>query len=221
MSAQRIPFERQRQMWIDFYHQYPDAEWAEQCQQQIVRIDRIIDFERAALDTPSPSPGPVATLPAGPYAERRFMWLGDRRDIRIDVLRDGITRLAKAGCIRPEREQQDAMRRGLGVDLNDSERHSGIPWVYWLADDAQLHFLIASLWDMGLIHAAILGALPQLLGSGEIRRLVVKRINSLEPRELDALLKDLMKKELHAIEWLGALLGGILGAVTYFAGRMI
>ena len=154
MSAQRIPFERQRQMWIDFYHQYPDAEWAEQCQQQIVRIDRIIDFERAALDTPSPSPDPVATMPAGPYAERRFMWLGDRRDIRIDVLRDGITRLAKAGCIRPEREQQDAMRRGLGVDLNDSERHSGIPWVYWLADDAQLHFLIASLWDMGLIHAA-------------------------------------------------------------------
>ena len=73
---------------------------------------------------------------------------------------------------------------------------------------------------MGLIHTAILGALPQLLGSGEIRRLVVKRINSLEPRELNALLKDLMKKELHAIEWLGALLGGILGAVTYFAGRM-
>ena len=73
---------------------------------------------------------------------------------------------------------------------------------------------------MGLIHAAILGALPQLLGSGEIRRLVVRRINSLEPRELNTLLKDLMKKELHAIEWLGALLGGILGAVTYFAGRV-
>ena len=42
---------------------------------------------------------------------------------------------------------------------------------------------------MGLIHAAILGALPQLLGSGEIRKLVVKRINSLEPRELNTLFK--------------------------------
>ena len=73
---------------------------------------------------------------------------------------------------------------------------------------------------LGLIHTAILGTLPQLLGSGEIRKLVVKRINSLEPRELNALLKRLMKKELAAIEWLGALLGGILGAVTYFAGRM-
>ena len=73
---------------------------------------------------------------------------------------------------------------------------------------------------MGLIQAAILGAVPQLLSSGEIKRLVIQRINSLEPRELDALLKDLMKKELHAIEWLGALLGGILGAVTYFAGRV-
>ena len=73
---------------------------------------------------------------------------------------------------------------------------------------------------LGLIQAAILGALPQLMSSGEIRRLVVDRINSLEPRELNKLLKGLMKKELAAIEWLGALLGGILGIVTYFAGRL-
>ena len=73
---------------------------------------------------------------------------------------------------------------------------------------------------LGLIHAAIVGALPQLLSSGEIKRLVVTRIDALEPRELDKLLKGLMKKELAAIEWLGALLGGILGAVTYFAGRL-
>ncbi len=73
---------------------------------------------------------------------------------------------------------------------------------------------------MGLIHTAVLGALPQLLRSGELKRLVVKRIDSLKPRELNALLKGLMKKELAAIEWLGALLGGILGTVTYFAGRL-
>ncbi len=73
---------------------------------------------------------------------------------------------------------------------------------------------------MGFIYAVIVGALPQLLGSGEIRRLVVNRINSLEPRALNSLLKGLMKKELAAIEWLGALLGGILGAVTWFAGRV-
>ncbi len=73
---------------------------------------------------------------------------------------------------------------------------------------------------LGLIHAALLGALPQLLGSGEIKRLVIQRIDSLEPRELNKLLKGLMKKELAAIEWLGALLGGILGAVTYFAGKL-
>ena len=73
---------------------------------------------------------------------------------------------------------------------------------------------------LGLIHTAILGALPQLLGSGQIKRLVVDRIDSLQPQELNTLLKGLMKKELAAIEWLGALLGGILGAVTYFAGRL-
>jgi uncharacterized membrane protein YheB (UPF0754 family) len=73
---------------------------------------------------------------------------------------------------------------------------------------------------MGLIHTAVVGALPQLLGSGEIKRLVVKRINSLDPKELNALLKRLMKKELAAIEWLGALLGSLLGAVTYFAGKL-
>ena len=70
------------------------------------------------------------------------------------------------------------------------------------------------------VHAAILSALPQLLGSGEIKQLVIKRIDSLEPKELNTLLKGLMKKELAAIEWLGALLGGILGAVTYFVGRV-
>lgn len=73
---------------------------------------------------------------------------------------------------------------------------------------------------LGLVHAAILGALPQLLSSGEIKRLVTGRINSLEPRELNTLLKTLMKKELAAIEWLGALLGGILGLATYFAGQV-
>ena len=71
----------------------------------------------------------------------------------------------------------------------------------------------------GSIHAAILGALPQLLGSGEIKQLVIKRIDSLDPKELNSLLKGLMKKELAAIEWLGALLGGILGVITYFAGK--
>jgi len=74
---------------------------------------------------------------------------------------------------------------------------------------------------LDLIHTAVAGALPQLLGSGEIKRLVVKRINSLDPGELNGLLRRLMKKELAAIEWLGALLGGILGAITYFAGRIL
>jgi uncharacterized membrane protein YheB (UPF0754 family) len=73
---------------------------------------------------------------------------------------------------------------------------------------------------LSLIHAAILGALPRLLGTGKIKKLVVDRIRSLQPKELNTLLKGLMKKELAAIEWLGALLGGILGAVTYFAGRL-
>ena len=38
---------------------------------------------------------------------------------------------------------------------------------------------------MGLIHAAIIGALPQLLSSGHIKNLVVSRIDSLAPRELN------------------------------------
>ena len=75
--------------------------------------------------------------------------------------------------------------------------------------------------SMGLMQAAIASALPSLLSSGEIKRLVVQRIQSLNPKELNGLLKGLMKKELAAIEWLGALLGGILGAITYFAGRIL
>ena len=74
---------------------------------------------------------------------------------------------------------------------------------------------------LSLLHTAMVGVLPGLLSSGEIRRLTVSRINALEPRELNRLLKGLMKKELAAIEWLGALLGGILGLVTYLAGRLL
>ena len=85
--------------------------------------------------------------------------------------------------------------------------------------EQELPKLKASL--LSFIHTAILGALPQLLGSGEIKRLVVDRINSLNPMELNRLLKGLMKKELAAIEWLGALLGGILGMLTYFTGKIL
>ena len=71
-----------------------------------------------------------------------------------------------------------------------------------------------------MLQKGLMQAVPQLLGSGEIARFTESRINSLDPKELNLLLKEVMKKELAAIEWLGALLGGILGLVTHLAGKL-
>ena len=47
-----------------------------------------------------------------------------------------------------------------------------------------------------------------------LERIVEKKINAMDPRELEALLLMVMKKELNAIVWLGVPLGFIMGCIT-------
>ncbi|MDR1570284.1 MAG: DUF445 family protein [Oscillospiraceae bacterium] len=56
--------------------------------------------------------------------------------------------------------------------------------------------------------------LGSLLGAINIGGIVEGRINSLDAAELEAMLLRLMKRELRAIVWLGALLGGIMGILN-------
>ena len=58
--------------------------------------------------------------------------------------------------------------------------------------------------------------LPQILSTIDISRIVRDRINEMDIEEGERIILDVMGKELRAIVWLGAFLGGFIGAVNSF-----
>ena len=56
--------------------------------------------------------------------------------------------------------------------------------------------------------------LPRILQDINISAIIEDRINDMDMVEAEAIILDVMKKELNAIIWLGALLGSIMGTVT-------
>ncbi len=60
----------------------------------------------------------------------------------------------------------------------------------------------------------IRSALPKALATLDLGALVESKLNSLDMAELESLILRVMKKELRAIVWLGALLGALLGAIN-------
>ncbi len=58
--------------------------------------------------------------------------------------------------------------------------------------------------------------LPRILESINISRIVENRINEMDMDEAEQIILTVMKKELRAIVWLGALLGSIMGTIMMF-----
>lgn len=56
--------------------------------------------------------------------------------------------------------------------------------------------------------------LPRILQDIDISSIIEQRINEMDMDEAEAIILDVMKKELRAIVWLGALLGCIMGTIT-------
>ena len=56
--------------------------------------------------------------------------------------------------------------------------------------------------------------LPRILQDIDISGIIEQRINEMDMDEAEAIILDVMKKELRAIVWLGALLGSIMGTVN-------
>ena len=56
--------------------------------------------------------------------------------------------------------------------------------------------------------------LPRILQDIDISAIIEQRINDMDMEEAEAIILDVMKKELRAIVWLGALLGCIMGTIT-------
>ena len=58
--------------------------------------------------------------------------------------------------------------------------------------------------------------LPRILEGINISRIVENRINEMDMDEAEEIILTVMKKELRAIVWLGALLGSIMGTIMMF-----
>lgn len=56
--------------------------------------------------------------------------------------------------------------------------------------------------------------LPHILQAVDIQKIIKERINEMNVLEMEKLILEVMNKELRAIEWFGALLGGIIGALN-------
>ena len=56
--------------------------------------------------------------------------------------------------------------------------------------------------------------LPRILQDIDISNIIEQRINDMDMAEAEAIILDVMKKELRAIVWLGGLLGCIMGTIT-------
>ena len=59
--------------------------------------------------------------------------------------------------------------------------------------------------------------LPRILQDIDISTIIEERINEMDMAEAEAIILDVMKKELNAIVWLGALLGSIMGTLSILA----
>ena len=59
--------------------------------------------------------------------------------------------------------------------------------------------------------------LPRILQDIDISAIIEDRINEMDMAEAEAIILDVMKKELRAIVWLGALLGSIMGIFSVLA----
>lgn len=154
MTRRRLPLEEQMLLWRSLYRQWPDPAWARVCLERARDISALLALDRSLFPPTdhSASTADASEKPLSPTVERHFVWLGDRYAISAEVLRNGISQLASAGLISTDRDQQTALRRCLGLALNEQERSSDPPWVLWIGPADMLNYLIDSLWELRLIH---------------------------------------------------------------------
>ena len=69
---------------------------------------------------------------------------------------------------------------------------------------------------MSVYRTVITDHLPRILEGLNISKIVETRIREMDMAEAEQIILSVMKKELRAIVWLGALLGAIMGTIMMF-----
>jgi uncharacterized membrane protein YheB (UPF0754 family) len=141
-------------------------------------------------------------MAASPAAVLKLFW-DDKRDAALEEkLRQTIRELlATHGPGAIDGMLENAARDGLDTPIGDWAEHYGDA----LGDVRG--FLVAQ------YAALIQKGLPGALSSLDLGAVVEDKLNALDMAELEALIMQVMKKELRAIVWLGALLGAVMGVV--------
>lgn len=159
MTRNNLSYKAQGREWIRLSHEYRDPAWGVECRRRAQEMVKALAEEKELLAVLGDSVEFASTAkgtggPPDKYATRHFEWLGRQKKVPVEVVRDGIERLARSGFISIDMAQQEALRRGLGITSNATERSERAPWVYWLGGDNGLHYLVTSLWNMGLIYCS-------------------------------------------------------------------
>lgn len=66
---------------------------------------------------------------------------------------------------------------------------------------------------VSIIRTLLEDNMERLMREINLRQIVVDKINSLDPAELEKMIKDVVKKELSFVVWAGAVLGALMGVV--------
>ena len=159
MTAHGLSAAEQGQEWLRLMHSHTEPEWMEECVRRAGRMADLVRAEREVREViggrvECASGGVGRRMPQEALATRHFEWLGEERKVRVDLVRTAIGSLARMGYISGDGEQQAALRRGLGIAVNEAERTSRAPWVRWLGDADVLNYLVDSLWKRGLIYCS-------------------------------------------------------------------
>lgn len=82
----------------------------------------------------------------------------------------------------------------------------------FIGKDRQIEQAVATI--ISLYRRLVTEQLPRILDTLDISRIIEARINEMDVRESERLILEVMKKELKAIVWLGALLGFVMGCIN-------
>lgn len=103
-------------------------------------------------------------------------------------------------------EGREKLREALGEQLDGYEDR---PVAQLLQDTERFEAILVNFY-----HTLVKRYADAVVDHVHLERIVEKKINAMDPRELEALLLMVMKKELNALVWLGVPIGFIMGCVT-------
>lgn len=152
------PAEQARE-WLRLMHRHAEPEWMEVCARSAERMAALVRAEREVQAVVGgcvdyASGGQRRQMPSDGLAQRHFEWLGAEKNVHVDQVRTAIGALVRMGYISSDAEQQAALRRGLGIAVNEMERQSRAPWVRWMGDADALNYLVDTLWKRQLIYCS-------------------------------------------------------------------